>query len=568
MNFIIKISKILTNKNKKFFLLIVCLSIFKTFIELISIGSLVPILVILSNSDKKNQIFIKLPFLEEFNESQLLLTFIIFFIIIYLIKTIFLVFLNIFSSKFSHNLYKELSESLLNQYLNNKFIFFVQNNSSSLVQNIASETSNFAIGTVGACITIISNIILFFGVCILLISINYNLIYFIIILLFLFNFIVNLSKIKLNKLGQIRLFEAGRVIQRLNEVIGSIKEILLYNKKLFFINQVKIPVKNYSDAAVYKDAFTSIISPIIEFISVIIFFIFFLYLFLYSKYAFSELILIFGVFTYATIKLLPNLIVVARLIQTVRFNLPAVDMIYNNLIQNNKNTVPINNLNFNHVDNIVFKKVNFTYPQNNNLILKNINLKINKGDKIGIIGETGSGKTTLVNLIAGLLLPTKGKILINSKKNFYTTNYNVNIGYVSQSVYLFDDNIITNISLSNEKSEKNIKLINSLLEILNLNNFNNKKKIYRSLGERGLKISGGQIQRIGIARALYRRPTLLILDEATNAIDEKTENKILNYLFKEFEDKIIIFCTHKKKLLKYCNKIIEVKSQKAVFLKK
>jgi len=567
MNYIKKISAILTKKNKIFFLFIVFLSIFKTLIELLSIGLLIPILTILSNSDKKYQIYIKFPFLPQFNESQLLLIFVFFFIIIYFVKTIYLIFFNIFSAKYSHNLYLEVSEKLLGRYLKSKFIFFVQNNSARLVQNVASETNGFAIGTVGACITFFSNIILFLGICTLLIFYNYNFIYIIIILFIICGFIVNLSRNKLSKLGKIRHFEAGKMMQKLNEVISSIKEIALYNKSNFFLSQVKKPLKNFSNAGVYKDAFTSITSPIVEFASIVIFFIFFFYLIFYSKKEFNEIIVIFGVFAYSTIRLLPTLVSVARSIQLIRFNFPAIDMIYNTFTQRQKNNKNIGCPVIDVVDNIAFKKVDFTYPHQNYSVLKNINFKINVGDKIGIIGETGSGKTTLINLISGLLLPTKGKILVDSKKVFESQKFKINIGYVSQSVYLFDDNIISNIALSENISENKMNFIAGLLKILNLNNFKNKKDLNRPLGERGLKISGGQIQRIGIARALYREPSLLILDEATNALYEKTENKILDYLFNKFKNKIIVFCTHKKKLLKYCNKIIEIKDQKVNFIK-
>ena len=137
----------------------------------------------------------------------------------------------------------------------------------------------------------------------------------------------------------------------------------------------------------------------------------------------------------------------------------------------------------------------------------------------------------------------------------------MNIGYVSQFVYVVDDSILFNIALSEEVSNKSKNFIIKLLQILNLKKLSN-KNLRSPLGERGSKLSGGQIQRIGIARALYREPSILILDEATNALDDKTENKVLDYLFDKFNDKIIIFCTHKKKLLKYCTKIIEVKNKK------
>ena len=567
MSYIKKTLSILTNKNKKIFLLIIFFSIIKTFIELLSIGLLIPILTILSNSYKKNQIYINFPFFSHLNESQLLLVFVLFFIIIYLVRTIYLIFFNIFSAKYSHNLYLEISEKLLNSYLKKKFTFFIQNNSAALVEDVASETNNFAVGTIGAYTTFFSNLILFLGICALLIFYNYNFIFIIIILFFVCGLVLSLSKNKLSKLGKIRQLESYKMIQKLNEVIGSIKEIVLYSKSDFFINQVKKPLKNFSNAAVYKDAFTSITSPIVEFVVIIIFLNFFLYLIFYSQKSFNEIIVIFGIFFYGTIRLLPTLLSMARSIQLIRFNFPATDKIFNSLPKNKKYNKIINYPVINVLKNIIFKKVDFTYPQQNYPVLKNINLKVNIGDKIGIIGETGGGKTTLINLISGLLQPTKGKILINSKKIFDSNKFKINIGYVSQSVYLFDEDIISNITLSNDLSKVKMDFIDGLLKNLNLDNFKYKKHINKTLGERGIKISGGQIQRIGIARALYREPSLLILDEATNALDEKTENKILAYLFKKFKNKIIIFCTHKKKLLKYCNKIIEIKDHKINFIK-
>jgi len=295
----------------------------------------------------------------------------------------------------------------------------------------------------------------------------------------------------------------------------------------------------------------------------LIIFIFYSYLNFILKMNLSEIFVILGIFAFASVKLLPNLIAVVRSYQSMKFNYPAIDNVYSELgkgeIINNKlkKIEDINHINFNNV--------NFKYPNTSKNILKNINLSIKKKDKIGIVGETGSGKTTLINLISGLLKPTKGKIRIYTFSNINFDKYRLNIGYVSQSVFLSDDSIYFNISLNESLSKNDLDKIKNLLDIMNLNNLKKNSKLL--IGERGNKISGGQIQRIGIARALFQNPSMIILDEATNALDEKTENKILKYLFANFKDSIIIFCTHKRKLLRYCNKVIQVKKSKIEFLK-
>jgi len=562
-NKINRILFLLTKKNKIDIILIIFLSIIKALIEIIGIGLLIPLLGFISSEEKKSQIIEYVPYLKNYTDQEIILILVVLFILVYLFKTLFVIFFNYFNAKHAQNLYVEVGDKLLKKYLNNKFIFFVQNNSAKLIRNVASEANLLATGVIYNSINLFSNLILFLGVCLLLFLYNYYTVFVILILLSVSIIVVRSNNKILMKWSKVRNIESARFIQKLNEVFGSIKEAILYEKANFLSQQVYSPLRKFANSALYRDAYTAISSPLIEFVGILIIFGFYSYLTFILKKDLSEIFVILGVFTFASVRLLPNLIAVVRSFQSIKFNFPAIDNVYNDLGKNKKINKKFTKIE--KINKINFRNVNFRYPGASDPILKNMNFIFNSGDKIGIVGETGSGKTTLINLISGLLLPSKGKIGVNSIKNINFEKFKLNIGYVSQSVYLSDDSIYFNIALSKNISKKEIEKIKNLLKVLNLHKL--RKSSNLTLGERGSKISGGQIQRIGIARALYREPSLLVLDEATSALDEKTENKILKYFFENFKNNIIIFCTHKKKLLKYCNKIIEVKNNKVKFLK-
>jgi len=558
-----KTLSLLTQKNKIDILFIIFLSIIKAFIEIVGIGLLIPILGFISSEQKKNEIIEYLPILKDYTDKEVILIFIVVFLIIYLLKTLFVIFFNSYNARHAQNLYVEIGNKLLKKYLDNNFLFFVQNNSAKLIRNIASEVNLLASGIIMNSISLLSNLILFFGVCILLFSYNHYTVFVILILLIVSIIVVRSNNKILMKWSEVRNVESARFIQKLNEVFGSIKEVILYNKSSFFSQQVYKSLRNFADSSLYRDIYTAISSPLIEFVGILIIFIFYFYLNFILKIELSEIFVILGVFAFASVRLLPNLIAVVRSYQSIKFNYPAIDNVYSELgkgINFNQKFKRIDEIN-----RINFKNVSFKYPNTSEDILKSVNFLFKKGDKIGIVGETGSGKTTLINLISGLLKPTKGKVGINTINEIDFDKYKLNIGYVSQSVYLSDDSIYFNISLNENNSKKDRDRIKNLLGIMNLNKFKKNSKL--SIGERGSKISGGQIQRIGIARALFQKPSMLILDEATSALDEKTERKILKYLFQNFKESIIILCTHKKKLLRYCNKVINVKAGRIKFLK-
>tara|TARA_B100001057_G_C22795718_1_gene929552 strand:- start:886 stop:1764 length:879 start_codon:yes stop_codon:yes gene_type:complete len=210
---------------------------------------------------------------------------------------------------------------------------------------------------------------------------------------------------------------------------------------------------------------------------------------------------------------------------------------------------------------IKLENVSFRYNDKN--ILNNINLEIKKGDKVCILGPSGSGKSTLVNLIMGLLRPSDGKIyiddkIISTKQDIH--NWQNNISLVPQDIVLLNDSLLNNIVISDTNKKLDINLVNQLIENFELKNFidNSKNKLDTIISDGHLNMSGGQKQRLALVRAFYKNPSIIVLDEATNSLDNKTAKNILENLIKFQDDKTIIFVTHDEKIKQYCSKTIEL----------
>jgi ABC-type multidrug transport system fused ATPase/permease subunit len=222
-------------------------------------------------------------------------------------------------------------------------------------------------------------------------------------------------------------------------------------------------------------------------------------------------------------------------------------------------------LNFDFKKEIVFKNVSFKYHPDNDLIFKSLNLKIKKGETIGLIGSSGSGKSTFVDILIGLLSPTSGDVTVdNYKIDKDASSWQKKIGYISQDIHLIDDSIINNIALGVEEDKINLDSVNKAINSAQLQSFikSLSNGINTHVGDKGVQISGGQKQRIGLARALYHNPEILILDEATSSLDDKTESEVMKAIELLSDDKTVIIIAHRLSTLGFCKKIFELKNSK------
>ena len=572
LNHIKKIFILLSLKNKKNLFFLSILTVFRAGFELLSIGLVIPILSIVIDPKSFINIYSgNFNFIKDLSINNIFFLVTGLFIIIYFIKTIFIIFYSYENSKFLNNLYVEISNSILKNYLNRDYLFFISNNSSKLVRNINTESSLFSTGVVGHLIMILSNSFIFVSVCIMLVAYNFNSLYVIIFIFFISLAIVKLNSSKFKKWGLVRQHHALMLIKKLNEIIGNIKEVILFRNQNFFLQETNFHLNKGAKSAIYKDFFIGLSAPLIEFFGIFIFFSFFLYLVIFLSVPFAEIIILLGIFAFASFKLLPNLINIIRATQNLKYNSSATNVVYEEIIEksffkknNYENVLQKNSL----LNKIEFKNVSFTYSGKKNQIIDNFSFEIKSKDKIAIVGKTGAGKTTLLNLCSGLITPVEGKILINNQLDLKINNFFDQIGYVSQSVYLADDTIAFNIALNRNLNEQNMSLIRNLIHELDLESIlSPNDQLNTIVGEKGSKLSGGQIQRLGIARSLYRRPAILFIDEGTGSLDEIVEEKILNYLFDLMKERIVIFSTHRSKVLKYCNKVIQIEAHKINIIK-
>ena len=282
---------------------------------------------------------------------------------------------------------------------------------------------------------------------------------------------------------------------------------------------------------------------------------------------FINAIPIISLYVFAGYRLIPAFQKIYSSITQLRYSTTPINKLYEDFSQLEKKKLTDSLDKFDLNKKISLKDIVFFYPGASKPLFNGVNLDISAGDSVGIIGSSGSGKTTIVDIILGLLQPQRGSLEIDNKKMNINniSNWQKYVGYVPQNIFLLDDSISNNIALGIEKKKIDQKAIESAAKLADLHNFviNDLPNKYETIiGESGTRLSGGQCQRIGIARALYHQPSVLILDEATSALDIDTENKIMDLIFKIGNHKTIIMITHRINSLKNFKKIISIRDGK------
>lgn len=559
-----KILILLNNNQKKNLLFFLILLIFSTIFEGLSIALIFPLIKIILDREYLYYLNEKISFIQitDFNEEKIIVITLFIIISMYLIKSFYLIFFSWWKSNFILKINNNISGRLFTKYVYSQYSFFFNKNSSEFIRNVYTEARH--INTfIDAMLKTIVEIFTIIIILTILFLIQFKIT--LITLLFfgsfavLFNFIFS-NRIK--KWGFEKQNFIAKVLQNMQQSFGSIKEILIRGNQNYFSKKFDHSLHNLNLRTQLLMFISEIPRNIIETISVFIICVV-LFIGFEDINNFNELIPILGLFGAAALRIMPAFNRIIGNKQSIDSCFPSIELIFNELknenkLINKKNILTEERLKtYEFKDEINFKDIGFSYPNSEKATLENINFKIKKNDCICLIGESGSGKTTLIDIISGLLSPDKGKVFLDGNEVSLTNDsWRQYIGYVSQSTYLIDDTIKNNIlfGLGEEKKVDNGRL-NLAIEYSQLNNLikQNPEGLNYRIGENGIKLSGGQKQRIAIARTLYFNPKILILDEITSSLDDKTSEDLLTSLNKLSGKITMLYISHNNKVIKNAN---------------
>ena len=569
MQIIKKLLYLLTPKEQRNASLLMIMVLGMAFLDMLGVASILPFTTVMSNPDLiESNIFLNKAFktaetfgVETKQDFIFILGILVFIMLIVslVFKAITLYIQTLFVLMRTHSIARRLVEG----YLNQPYSWFLNRNSSELGKNILSEVSTVTGSGMNTLIELIKQYLVTFAILGLLIIYNPKLTLIAIFTLGgVYGLIYFFTRVILKSLGK-EHFDANEArFKSLSEAFGSAKEIKMGGLEKTFVERFSIPSLVIARNLSLKEFISFMPRFLLEALVFGGMILVILYLMVKSG-SFVSSVPTIALYAFAGYRLMPALQKIYSSTTTLRFVGPAVDNMYEDFKKLKPSDLNQEKNILKFTKNITLKNIHYNYPNSSRKVLKNINLIIPVNSTVGIIGPTGCGKTTAVDVILGLLEAQEGTLEVDNqiidKKNI--RSWQRSIGYVPQHIYLADDTIAANIAFGAET--ENIQQINveRASKIACVHDFVTNElplKYQTSVGERGVRLSGGQRQRIGIARALYHNPKILILDEATSALDIDTEKAVIDAINKINKEITIILITHRLNTLKNCDIIFKL----------
>lgn len=575
---------ILSKKQKIKGLFLIVLFIFVSALEMLGIGVVIPFIIAMLEPESllKNQYIAKIVYFLDLNNYNNILFIVAAGIIgVYVAKNVIILIANYYQADYRNKLEKELSIKLLSSYMKQPYTFFLNTNSADILRGAISDTAGIATVVDGYSGLFAEGLTcLFIGI--FLVFLNPFLAFALmgVTVLFAMGTVVGFKK-KIGECGKKTREAFSERQQCAYQTVTGVKEITVMRRRDNFVRQfarASDKACRYNTTYLWIQKVPSRLTETIFVGSLLIF----VCINVKSGEVSTDYISSLGTMAIAAVRLLPSISNLANFMNSLVFNKMALEEAYQNITsverRNERSVAPRQQVEISDSRSVIsfcqrlsVEHVKWRYEENLPWVIDNLSLEIRKGESVALIGESGAGKTTLADIILGLLQPQEGHVKIDNEDIFATLpQWAKLIGYVPQSVFLFDDTIRNNIAFGLPEEEIDDQLIWRALDQAQLKTMveNFEKGLDTIVGERGIKFSGGQRQRIAIARALYYNPDILVLDEATSALDSETEKAVMEAIDALQGIKTMIIVAHRLETIKKCDKIFKIEDGKARLIDK
>lgn len=558
----VKIFEILPKEDRRRLFMIVLFAVAVSGLELLTTGTLVVLAQVLNKPDVVVAYLSWFPF--SFSTAEAVVFFSVLCAGIYLVKNAVSAAQIFYQNFVIKTLCFEFKVYLLRKYAHMDYGFYLTRNSSYNMEVIAGDLENMFSGGVLSLCLILTELVVFVGVCGLLIYMNPAL------TILLFTFVGGLSAVSVfvllpayHRWGLQMQDSRVQLNQNLLQFFHAFKESILFGQQDYFIESYARHSYKNSRLQALQSSINMVPRIGLEVVFVMLFVAAIVFMSLQMNTP-QQMMGALGGYLYAGFRMMPGLNRILWNLNNYKLCIPNIDRVYEEYTTVEDPAVTEDNpaLTFHH--QLEMRGVCFRYLNTSTDALTDINLTIQKGECLGIMGQTGSGKSTLVDVMLGLLKPYAGSIVVDDFYSVQTPSWHKKIGYVPQNIYLVDDTILANIAIGESEADIDRARLARAVEEAQLSSLidNLPNGLETTVGERGARLSGGERQRIAIARALYRQPEVLIFDEATSALDQATEARLIEMCNNLRQGRTLIMVAHRLTTLKYCDRVILLREGK------
>ena len=543
-------------------------------LELMGVSVILPIINGIMAPDKMLEEPVYIWIYEKFHMTSvrpLIMLLLVSLIVVYVIKNAFLIYMYNKQYKFIFENQRVLADRMVKCYMSQPYLFHVSKNSAELLRNINEDTGNF-FGALQAGIKLLTELMVCLVLWVYLLikdkTITISVVCLLAIMLWLS---VKVYKKNLVRMGARNRFYQMSLNKWVQQSFGGIKEVKILNKEKFFYDKYDEAYRGHAKSEYTYHTLLMVPKPIIETMCICGLLGAIAIKFWWRGADITYFVPILSVFAIAAFRLLPSFNRITEYLGTILYQKSAITSIYEDLKEIDELNAQKREKNkeekaIQFQNKIEIKDLTFSYPGAEKEVLKDLNLEIRKKSSVAFIGHSGAGKTTLADILMGLLKPAKGDVCVDGVSIFEGLNsWHQIIGYIPQTIYLMDDTIKNNIAFGIEEKEIDPARLKYAVEQAQLSQLIEELEfgLDTKIGEMGVRLSGGQRQRIGIARALYHNPEILVLDEATSALDNETEKAVMDAIETLHGKMTLIIIAHRLSTIKDCDYVYEIGDGKA-----